>query len=112
MKLLKCIFSPARLEAVKQALLNEGVQGATLLEAQGYGVHKAQLFQKVSRNYIVEFQSRIMLELILPDDQVDPVIRLLSGVLRTGRLGDGKLFVLPVEDAIRLRTGEHGEAAL
>jgi nitrogen regulatory protein P-II 1 len=112
MKLIKCIIPTAKLEAVKETLLNEGVQGMTVYDAKGFGIHRSQLSQKVSRNYLVEFQPRIMLELVLEDSKVDKTILLITSAAKTGRLSDGKIFVLPVEDAVRVRTGEHGEAAL
>ncbi len=112
MKLIKCVIPEAKLEAVKAALLDQGIQGMTVYDVRGFGIHRAQREQKVSRNYLVEFQPRVMIELALSDSQVGPTVKTIGAVVRTGRLGDGKLFILPVEDAIRLRTGERGDSAL
>jgi nitrogen regulatory protein P-II 1 len=112
MKLVKCVVAPKQLDKIQEVLLRQGVQGMTVQEVKGFGIHRAQLQQKVSRNYLVEFIPRVMIEIVLPDDQVGPVVKTLMTVARTGRVGDGKLFVLPVEEAVRLRTGERGDAAL
>jgi len=112
MKLVKCIIPEEKLEAVKEALLADGVQGLTVYTVQGYGIHRAQLEQKVSKNYLVELLPQVMLEVVLSDDKVGSTVRTIMAVSRTGRLGDGKLFVLPVEEAVRLRTGERGETVL
>jgi nitrogen regulatory protein PII len=112
MKLIKCVIPEAKLEAVKTALLDQGVQGMTVYDVRGFGIHRAQREQKASRNYLVEFQPRVMIELALSDSQVGAVVKAITTVARTGRLGDGKLFILPVEDVIRLRTGERGDPTL
>jgi nitrogen regulatory protein P-II 1 len=112
MKLIKCVIPENKLEPIKQALLNEGLQGMTIYRVEGYGVHRAQLEQKVSKNYLVEFVPQVMIEIVLPDDKVGGVVRIIMSTARTGHLGDGKLFILPAEDAIRLRTGERGDTAL
>lgn len=112
MKLIKCILPPAKLETVKQALLREGVQGMTVYEVRGFGIHQSQLKQKTSRNYGVEFQPRVMIEVVITDKKADKILRVITTTGKTGRLGDGKLFVLPVEEAVRIRTSERGEAAL
>jgi len=112
MKLIKCIVPTAKVEALKQILLHEGIQGMTIYDVKGVGIHRSQLTQKVSRNYLVEFQPRIMLELVVEDSKVEKTIKLITSTVKTGRLSDGKLFVLPVEDSVRIRTGERGESAL
>ena len=112
MKLIKCIIQQNKLETVKQTLIEQGVQGVTMYEVNGFGIHRAQLEQKATGNYLVEFQPRIMLELVVTDEQTKRIVELLTAVVRTGRLGDGKIFVLPVEEAIRIRTSEHGNAAI
>jgi nitrogen regulatory protein P-II 1 len=112
MKLLKCIVPEEKLENIKHVLLSDGIQGMTIFPVKGFGIHGAQLSQKVSRNYLVEFQPRVMIEIVFADSSVEKVIKLLTTVAKTGRLGDGKVFVLPVEEAVRIRTGERGEAAL
>jgi len=112
MKLIKCIIPEEKLEAVKQALLDEGIQGMTICDVKGFGIRRSQIKSKVNRNYMVEIKHRIMLEIVLPDEQAGKTIQRLKTTAGTGRLGDGKVFVLPVEEAVRLRTGESGEAAL
>lgn len=112
MKLIKCVIPEAKLEAVKEALLDQNVQGMTVQKVQGFGIHQAQRQQKVSRNYLVEFQPQVMIELALSDDRVAGAVKAITTTARTGRLGDGKLFILPLEDAIRLRTGERGDPSL
>ncbi|NTV51553.1 MAG: P-II family nitrogen regulator [Candidatus Firestonebacteria bacterium] len=112
MKLIKCILPGPKLEIVKEALLRQGVMGMTIYEVQGCGVHRSQLEQKISRNYVVEFLPQFMLEMVLSDDKVGDVLNSLAALGRTGRLGDGKVFVLPVDEAVRLRTGERGDSAI
>ncbi len=112
MKLIKCIIPEEKLEAVKQALLDEGIQGMTICDVKGFGIRRSQIKNKVNRNYMVEIKHRIMLEIVLPDEQTGKIIQRLKTTAGTGRLGDGKVFVLPVEETVRLRTGESGEAAL
>ncbi len=112
MKLIKCIIQQNKLETVKQTLLEQGVQGMTVYEVKGFGIHRAQLEHKASGNYLVEFQPRVMLELVVPDEQTASLINLITAVVRSGRLGDGKIFVLPVEEVIRIRTNEHGNATI
>jgi len=111
-KLLKCMVTEKKVEAIKQALLDEGVNGMTISPVKGFGIHRSQVEQKISKNYLVEFSPRVMLEIVLPDHKVESAIKRISELARTGRLGDGKLFVLPVEDAVRLRTGERGNTVL
>lgn len=112
MKLIKCIVPAAKLDAIKEVLLNEGLQGLTIYDVKGFGIHRSQLAHKVSRNYLVEFQPRVMLELVIDNAKVEKISKLLISTAKTGRLSDGKIFVMPVEDTIRIRTGEHGESAL
>ena len=112
MKLFKCIIPVTKLELLKDALLQEGVQGMTVYEAKGYGIHGSQLTHKVSRNYLVEFQPRIVLEIVIEEALLEKILKIIISTAKTGRLGDGKLFVLPVEETVRIRTGERGESAL
>lgn len=112
MKLLVCVFSPKKIEQVKQALWEAGVRGVTLSDGSGYGYQKVQVESAKGTDYKVQYQPRVRLEIALPDEEVEKVIELLLDTVRTGRIGDGKLFILPLEDAIRVRTGERGENAL
>ena len=112
MKLIKAVISPKRLEAVKAALLEAGIVGVTAHEVKGFGIHRSQLEQKISKHYVVEFTPRIMLEIVLPESRLEKAEKIITSSAWTGRLGDGKMFVLPVEEAIRVRTGERGETVL
>jgi nitrogen regulatory protein PII len=112
MKLVICVFSPKKIEQVKQALWEAGVRGVTLTEGSGYGYQKVQVESVKGSDYKVQYQPRVRLEIALGDEEVEPVLDLLLETVRTGRVGDGKIFILPLEDAIRVRTGERGENAL
>lgn len=112
MKLVKCMIPANKLESLKEALLHEGVQGMTVYEAKGFGIHGSQLTQKVSRNYLVEFQPRLVLEIVIEEALLEKTLKIITSTAKTGRLGDGKVFVLPVEETVRIRTGERGESAL
>jgi nitrogen regulatory protein P-II 1 len=112
MKLLICMFSTKKLDPVKKALWEAGVRGVTLSEGSGYGYQRVQVESVQGTDYKVQYQDRLRLEIVLPDNEVERVVDLLLEVIRTGRIGDGKIFILPVEDVIRIRTGERGENAL
>ncbi len=112
MKLIVAIISPKKLEQVKMALWEAGIRGVTISEGSGYGYQKVQVDSVKGSDYKVQYQVRMRLEIVLPDGELEKVIELLLDNVRTGRIGDGKLFVLPVEDAVRVRTGERGESAL
>jgi nitrogen regulatory protein PII len=112
MKLLICFISPKKIEQVKKMLWDAGIRGVTISQAEGYGYQKVQVASIQGNDYKVQFQPRHRLEIALLDEELFSTINLLMEVLRTGRVGDGKIFVLPLEDAIRVRTGEHGESAL
>ncbi|MGH7739602.1 MAG: P-II family nitrogen regulator [bacterium] len=112
MKLLVCVISPKKLEPVKKILWEAGVRGVTLSEASGYGYQKVQVESVRGADYKVQYQPRIRIEIALPDDEVEKVVELLLDAVRTGRIGDGKFFLMPLENAIRVRTGEQGDSAL
>ncbi len=112
MKLLLCIIPPKKIEQVKKALWEAGVRGVTLSEGSGYGYQKVQVDSVRGTDYKVQYQERIRLEIVLPDEDVEKVIELLLENIRTGRIGDGKIFVIPVEEVVRVRTGERGESGL
>jgi len=112
MKLLVAIISPKKLEQVKEALWEAGIRGVTVSEASGYGYQKVQVDSVKSSDYRVQYQPRVRLEMALPDAEVEKAVDLVLDTARTGRIGDGKIFVLPLEDAVRVRTGERGESAL
>jgi nitrogen regulatory protein P-II 1 len=112
MKLLVCVIPPKKIEAIKKALWESGVRGITLSEATGYGYQKVQAESVKGADYKVQYQPRIRLEIALTDGELPKVMELLLDTVRTGRIGDGKFFVIPLEDAVRVRTGERGDDAL
>jgi nitrogen regulatory protein P-II 1 len=112
MKLLVCIIAPKKLEQAKQALWEAGIRGVTVSEASGYGYQKVQVDSVKSSDYKVQYQPRVRLEIAVPDGEVEKAVDLVLDTVRTGRIGDGKIFVLPLEDVVRVRTGERGESAL
>jgi nitrogen regulatory protein P-II 1 len=100
------------MEAVKKTLWEAGVRGVTISDAVGYGYQKVQAESVKGANYKVQYQPRVRLEIALADEELPQVLDLLLETARTGRIGDGKFFVLPLEEAVRVRTGERGEEAL
>ena len=112
MKLLVCVIAPKKIDQVKKILWEAGVRGVTISEGSGYGYQKVQVDSVKGADYKVQYQPRTRLEIALQNEEVEPVIELLLETVRTGRVGDGKIFILPLEDAIRVRTGERGETAL
>jgi len=112
MKLLVCVVSPRKIEAVKKVMWEAGVRGVTISQAEGYGFQKVQVESMQGADYKVQYQPRARLEIALPDEELQRVVDLLLDTVRTGRIGDGKFFVLPLENAIRVRTGESGDSAL
>ena len=112
MKKIEAIIRPHLLESVKEALQTQGVQGMTLSEVRGFGRQKGHTEVYRGSEYTVEFVPKIKLEIIVDDDLLDNVIDAICKSAKTGKFGDGKIFVFDVEDAIRIRTGEHGEHAV
>ena len=112
MKLLVCVITPKKLDQVKKVLWEAGVRGVTISEGSGYGYQKVQVESVKGADYKVQYQPRVRLEIALPEDELERVVELLLETVRTGRIGDGKFFILPLEDLIRVRTGERGENAL
>lgn len=112
LKLLICVVPPKRLEQIKKALWECGVRGVTVTEASGYGYQRVQVESIQGSDYKVQYQPRVRLEVAVTDEDLERVTDLFLDNARTGRIGDGKLFVLPLEDAVRVRTGERGESAL
>jgi nitrogen regulatory protein P-II 1 len=111
-KKITAILKPFKLDDAKQALSAIDVVGMTVSEVKGFGRQKGHSELYRGAEYVVEFLPKVKLEVVVPDDRVEKVTQALAEATRTGSIGDGKLFVEPVEDAIRIRTGEHGEAAL
>ena len=112
MKLVTAIIKPFKLDEVREALSAIGVQGITVTEVKGFGRQKGHTELYRGAEYVVDFLPKVKIEAAVSDDLVDRVIEAVEGAARTGKIGDGKIFVLNVEDAVRIRTGETGAAAL
>ena len=112
MKKIEAIIRPARLDEVKQSLQDIGVTGMTLSEVKGFGRQKGHTELYRGAEYIVDFVPKLKLETVVPDELLRQVIEAIAGSARTGKVGDGKIFVYEVVEAIRVRTGERGETAL
>ncbi len=112
MKLVEAIIKPFKLDEVKEALNGIGIQGITVWEVKGFGRQKGHTELYRGAEYVVDFLPKIKIQVVIPDDLVDKVLDSIQSAASTGRIGDGKIFVLPVEDAIRIRTGEKGEDAI
>ncbi|MDI6796376.1 MAG: P-II family nitrogen regulator [Desulfatibacillaceae bacterium] len=112
MKKVEAIIKPFKLDDVKQALNEMGVTGMTISEVKGYGRQKGHKEIYRGAEYVVDFVPKVKLEIILDDSQVDAVVDIIVKAANTGRIGDGKIFVTPVEQVIRVRTGERGTDAI
>ena len=112
MKKIEAVIKPFKLDEVKEALQELGVQGMTVLEAKGYGRQKGHTELYRGAEYVIDFLPKIKIEVVVGDDQADRVIEALIAAARTGRIGDGKIFVSDIADAVRIRTGETGDQAL
>lgn len=112
MKLIIAIIKPFKLDEVREALSEIGVQGMTISEVKGFGRQKGHTENYRGAEYVVDFLPKIKLELAVRDDMVDGVVQAIIDSSATGKVGDGKIFVLPVDDVIRIRTGEVGELAV
>ena len=112
MKLITAIIKPFKLDDVREALSEIGVQGMTVTEVKGFGRQKGHTELYRGAEYVVDFLPKLKLEIVVADDQAEKVVVALQESCQTGKIGDGKIFVLPVDDAVRIRTGEHGDAAV
>jgi nitrogen regulatory protein P-II 1 len=112
MKKVEAIIKPFKLDEVKEALSGVGVQGITVSEVKGFGRQRGHTELYRGAEYVVDFLPKVKLEVIVKDDQVDPVVEAITNAARTGRIGDGKIFVTTVDEVVRIRTGETGESAL
>ncbi|MDY6879882.1 MAG: P-II family nitrogen regulator [Thermodesulfobacteriota bacterium] len=112
MKKIEAIIKPFKLDDVKEALNEIGIQGMTISEVKGYGRQKGHKEIYRGAEYVVDFIPKIKIEIVIGSDRVDNVVETIQKAANTGKIGDGKIFVLPVEDAIRVRTGERGEDAI
>ncbi|WP_027014481.1 P-II family nitrogen regulator [Comamonas composti] len=112
MKLMVAIIKPFKLDEVREALSEIGVQGITVTEVKGFGRQKGHTELYRGAEYVVDFLPKVRLEAAVPDAMVEHVIEAVELAARTGKIGDGKIFVLPLEQAVRIRTGETGDSAL
>ena len=112
MKKIEAVIKPFKLEEVKDALTEIGIQGLTVSEVKGFGRQKGHTELYRGAEYVVDFIPKIKIEVVVPDDIAEKVVEAIVNAARTGRIGDGKVFIIPVEDATRIRTGERGENAI
>lgn len=112
MQKIEAIIKPFKLDEVKEALQEAGVQGLSVVEVKGFGRQKGHTELYRGAEYVVDFLPKIKIEVVLPDDQVDAALEAIQNSARTDKIGDGKIFVSAISQAIRIRTGESGEDAL
>jgi nitrogen regulatory protein P-II 1 len=112
MKKIEAVIKPFKLEEVKDALGEIGIEGMTVTEVKGFGRQKGHTEIYRGSEYTVDFLPKIKLELVLPDDRVDAAVKAIVSAAKTGKIGDGKVFVSQVEEAVRIRTDEKGDAAV
>jgi nitrogen regulatory protein P-II 1 len=112
MKKIEAVIKPFKLDEVKEALQELGVQGLTVIEAKGYGRQKGHTELYRGAEYVVDFLPKIKIEVVLGDDQLAAALEAITNAARTGRIGDGKIFVSEITDVLRIRTGETGAAAI
>ena len=112
MKLVTAIIKPFKLDEVREALSAIGVQGITVTEVKGFGRQKGHTELYRGAEYVVDFLPKVKVEVVMADDMVEKAVAAVVGAAKTGKIGDGKVFVLPVEHAIRIRTEEIGEKAV
>jgi len=112
MKMVEAIVKPFKLEDVKGALTKAGIQGMTTAEVKGFGRQKGHTELYRGAEYTVDFLPKVKIQILVPDDKVAEIIEVITESARTGKIGDGKIFVTPVEEVIRIRTGEKGPDAI
>ncbi|RMA93141.1 P-II family nitrogen regulator [Hydrogenothermus marinus] len=112
MKKIEAIIKPFKLEEVKEALTEIGIHGMTVSEVKGFGKQKGHTELYRGAEYVIDFLPKLKIELVVDDEMVEKVVETIMNAARTGRIGDGKIFIIPVEDAIRIRTGERGPEAV
>ena len=112
MKKIEAVIKPFKLDEVKEALQDAGVQGMTVLEAKGYGRQKGHSELYRGAEYVIDFLPKIKIEVVVPDDMVNSVVDAIQAAARTGKIGDGKIFISDVLNVIRIRTGESGAQAV
>ena len=112
MKLVKAIIKPFKLEEVKEALSEIGVEGMTVTEVKGFGRQKGHTEIYRGSEYTVDFLPKVMIDVAVSEDIVGKTVEAIKAAAKTGKIGDGKIFVLPIEEAVRIRTDESGEGAI
>ncbi|NIP17943.1 MAG: P-II family nitrogen regulator [Xanthomonadales bacterium] len=112
MKKIEAVIKPFKLEEVKDALGEVGIEGMTVTEVKGFGRQKGQTEIYRGSEYVVDFLPKIKLEIVIADDRIEQAVEVITQAARTGKIGDGKIFVLPVDEAVRIRTAERAEAAV
>jgi nitrogen regulatory protein P-II 1 len=112
MKKIEAVIKPFKLDEVKNALIDLGIQGMTVSEVRGFGRQKGHTELYRGAEYVVDLLPKVKLELVVSDAHAERVVATIKDNAKTGRIGDGKIFVLPVEQAVRIRTGERGDEAL
>lgn len=112
MKKIEAIIKPFKLDDVKEALNNIGIKGMTISEVKGYGRQKGHTEVYRGAEYVIDFLPKLKIEIVVGAEQVDEVIDTIVAAAKTGKIGDGKIFVLPVETVVRVRTGERGPEAI
>ncbi len=112
MRKVEAIIKPFKLDEVKDALHEIGIHGMTVTEVKGFGRQKGHTELYRGAEYVIDFLPKIKIEIVVPDEMVDKVVQAVAGAANTGRIGDGKIFVLPMEEVIRIRTEERGSDAL
>ena len=112
MRKIEAIIKPFKLDEVKEALHGIGIQGMTVTEVKGFGRQKGHTELYRGAEYVVDFLPKLKIEIAVSDEMAEKTVRVIVESASTGRIGDGKIFVMPVEDVVRIRTGERGDAAL
>ena len=112
MRKIEAIIKPFKLDEVKEALQEIGLQGITVIEAKGFGRQKGHTELYRGAEYVVDFLPKVKIEVVLSDDMLDKAVEAIQKAAKTGRIGDGKIFISAIEDAIRIRTGESGRDAI
>lgn len=112
MKKIECVIRPMKIDEVKEGLSTIGVAGMTVTEVRGYGRQRGRTEKYRGNTYVVNLLPKVKIEFVVPDDKADEAVDMVLEAARTGEIGDGKIFVSEVEEAVRIRTGERGESAL
>jgi nitrogen regulatory protein P-II 1 len=112
MKRIEAIIKPFKIDEVKQALSKAGIRGMTVSEVKGFGRQKGHTELYRGAEYVVDFLAKVKIEMLVTDSQVSEVVHVIETSARTGKIGDGKVFVLPVDEVVRIRTGERGADAV